>query len=78
MLTDDGYGDLPTTEVDPAGLGIFSCGKPRLDDSLTAQALAYTKPGRASPTWSFISNSAGLDQGLFMKVSTSMRSGHYG
>jgi hypothetical protein len=40
MLTDDGYGYLSITDVNPAALGIFSCGKPRLDDFLTAQALA--------------------------------------
>ena len=39
MLTDQGYGYLPITKVDPATLGTFSCGKPRLDDFLTAQAL---------------------------------------
>ena len=39
MLTDEGYGYLPITKVDPATLGTFSCGKPRLDDFLTAQAL---------------------------------------
>ena len=43
MLTDEGYGYLPITEVDPATLGTFSCGKPRLDDFLSAQALALHK-----------------------------------
>jgi len=37
MLTDEGDGYLPITEIDPATLGTFSCGKPRLD--VTAQAL---------------------------------------
>lgn len=33
--------------ADPAALSIFSCGKPRLDDFLTSQALALheAKPG---------------------------------
>jgi len=43
MLTDEGYGYLPITEVDLATLGTFSCGKPRLDDFLSAQALALHK-----------------------------------
>ncbi len=39
MLTDEDYGYLSITEVDPASLSSFSCGKPRLDEFLTAQAL---------------------------------------
>lgn len=40
MLSEAGYGYLPITEVNPAILGTFPCGKPRLDEFLTTQALA--------------------------------------
>lgn len=40
MLSDEGYGCLPITKVDPTSLGAFSCGKPHLDEFLTVQALA--------------------------------------
>ncbi|MBS0352365.1 MAG: GNAT family N-acetyltransferase [Proteobacteria bacterium] len=38
MLPEEGYGYLPITEVEPATLGAFACGKPRLDEFLTTQA----------------------------------------
>ncbi|HNI20975.1 MAG TPA: GNAT family N-acetyltransferase [Nitrospira sp.] len=40
MLPEEGYGYLPITEVEPATLGAFTCGKPRLDEFLTTQARA--------------------------------------
>ncbi len=40
MLSEEGYGYLPITEVSPAIFRAFSCGKPRLDEFLTTQALA--------------------------------------
>lgn len=40
MLSEEGYGYLSITEVAPAVLGAFSCGKSRLDTFLTTQARA--------------------------------------